>query len=87
MNYVFCTIWVNKGILAITTDKKNHVKKDLKERIWNIFRCHASSGKCDCPAGWTGIYCDTPCPAGTYGQDCQEKCSCENGATCNHISG
>ena len=52
-----------------------------------IYRCHTSSGKCDCPAGWTGIYCDTPCPIGTYGQDCQEKCSCENGATCNHVTG
>ena len=52
-----------------------------------FFRCHASSGKCDCPPGWTGIYCDTPCPAGHYGQDCQEKCICKNGATCNHITG
>ena len=55
--------------------------------MFNIFRCHASSGKCDCPPGWTGIYCDTPCPAGHYGQDCQEKCNCKNGATCNHITG
>ena len=56
---------------------------------WTLFfcRCHASSGKCDCPSGWTGIYCDTPCPVGTYGQDCQEKCTCENGAACDHITG
>ena len=58
----------------------------LKKNII-IYRCHTSSGKCDCPAGWTGIYCDTPCPIGTYGQDCQEKCTCENGATCNHVTG
>ena len=50
-------------------------------------RCHASSGKCDCKPGWTGIFCDTPCPAGRYGQDCQEKCDCKNGATCSHIKG
>ena len=58
-----------------------------KRKIIIIYRCHTSSGKCDCPAGWTGIYCDTPCPIGTYGQDCQEKCTCENGATCNHVTG
>ena len=50
-------------------------------------RCHASSGKCDCKPGWSGIFCDTPCPAGRYGQDCQEKCDCKSGATCNHITG
>lgn len=50
-------------------------------------RCHASSGKCDCKPGWTGIFCDTPCPSGRYGQDCQEKCDCKNGATCSHIKG
>ena len=51
------------------------------------YRCHASSGKCDCTPGWTGIYCDTPCPAGHYGQDCQEKCECKNGAACDHVTG
>ena len=56
-------------------------------KILYSFRCHASSGKCDCKPGWTGIFCDTPCPAGRYGQDCQEKCDCKNGATCSHITG
>ena len=74
-------------------DKKKPVYYYISRQIfWKInvifiYRCHTSSGKCDCPAGWTGIYCDTPCPIGTYGQDCQEKCTCENGATCNHVTG
>ena len=46
--------------------------------------CQPSSGKCDCRPGWRGIYCDTPCPAGTWGQDCARECHCTNNGVCDH---
>lgn len=38
---------------------------------------------------WTflGKQCNIKCPYQTYGQDCKERCSCQNGGSCNHISG
>ncbi|XP_078693611.1 uncharacterized protein LOC144923158 [Branchiostoma floridae x Branchiostoma belcheri] len=41
---------------------------------------------CVCEAGWTGPTCDTPCPAGTFGTNC-EQCRCENGAECSPFNG
>ncbi|KAI8496482.1 Endothelial cell-specific molecule 1 [Branchiostoma belcheri] len=41
---------------------------------------------CVCEAGWTGPTCDTPCPAGTFGTNC-EPCRCENGAECSPFNG
>ncbi|XP_078702333.1 uncharacterized protein LOC144928142 [Branchiostoma floridae x Branchiostoma belcheri] len=41
---------------------------------------------CVCEAGWTGPTCDTPCPAGTFGTNC-EPCRCKNGAECNPFNG
>ena len=51
------------------------------------YRCSPSSGHCICTDGWTGFYCDIPCPKGKYGKDCQEKCTCRNGAACDHRTG
>lgn len=31
--------------------------------------------------------CEHPCPLNTFGPNCVLKCSCENGAECNHITG
>ncbi|CAG0900959.1 unnamed protein product, partial [Cyprideis torosa] len=39
------------------------------------------------PPGWSGLSCDTPCPAGTYGEDCERICSCKNGASCHPVTG
>ena len=29
----------------------------------------------------------TACDAGFFGEDCKERCSCSNGATCDHRTG
>ena len=35
--------------------------------------------------GW--IRCEEPCPAGTHGLGCGNRCRCQNGGTCNPITG
>ena len=59
----------------------------LKPLMSFICRCSPSSGHCICTDGWTGLYCDIPCPKGKYGKECKEKCNCRNGAACDHITG
>ena len=34
-----------------------------------------------------GMVCANPCPAGTFGIDCKDRCDCYNGALCDHVSG
>ena len=34
-----------------------------------------------------GAVCANPCPSGTYGPGCGQKCECYNGAGCDHVSG
>ena len=34
-----------------------------------------------------GQVCANPCPQGTYGVDCKNRCDCYNGALCDHVSG
>ena len=48
-------------------------------RCENGSECDPVSGKCSCPSGWTGTYCDVPCPPGTFGENCQERSSCQEG--------
>ena len=38
-------------------------------------------------AGWRGIYCDTPCPAGRWGPECGLMCQCHNDGVCHHVTG
>ncbi|XP_062566931.1 protein draper-like, partial [Saccostrea cucullata] len=49
-------------------------------------RCDAN-GSCFCSPGWMGDNCSEPCKSGKYGDKCQFECSCENNATCNHVTG
>ncbi|XP_062589101.1 protein draper-like [Saccostrea cucullata] len=49
-------------------------------------RCDAN-GSCLCLPGWLGDSCSKPCESGKYGDKCQFECSCENNATCNHVTG
>lgn len=37
--------------------------------------------------GYHGVSCNVTCPEGTYGEDCSNKCQCNNGAKCSPESG
>lgn len=34
-----------------------------------------------------GVHCDTLCPRGFYGDECQKECDCQNESSCDQISG
>ena len=40
----------------------------------NKAKCDPVSGECSCSSGWQGQHCDRPCPKGTFGQSCLQKC-------------
>ncbi|XP_006895303.1 PREDICTED: LOW QUALITY PROTEIN: N-acetylglucosamine-1-phosphodiester alpha-N-acetylglucosaminidase [Elephantulus edwardii] len=42
---------------------------------------------CSCKAGWTGSNCSEACTNGSFGQDCAQKCQCQNGAACDPVHG
>lgn len=31
--------------------------------------------------------CEDPCPPGKHGSMCEQRCSCQNGGTCHHVTG
>ena len=33
------------------------------------------------------VVCANPCPPGTYGLKCAQRCDCYNGAVCDHVTG
>ncbi|XP_799949.4 uncharacterized protein LOC577267 isoform X3 [Strongylocentrotus purpuratus] len=41
-----------------------------------------SNGVCRCRNGFIGTFCDSTCPGGTYGRNCQERCQCSSTAKC-----
>ena len=49
--------------------------------------CHPISGNCSCTPGYTGPLCELPCQNKTFGEGCQEKCSCPDGYNCDHVTG
>ncbi|XP_076447789.1 uncharacterized protein LOC143284728 [Babylonia areolata] len=58
--------------------------------------CDPVTGHCPqgCQSGWmdnTGLsvhLCDTACPAGLYGVQCNQTCGhCQSGSQCHHVSG
>ena len=58
------------------------LKKDPKETIFsqniNVKNTYFSL---------LGQQCNIKCPYRTYGQGCKERCNCQNGGNCDHISG
>jgi hypothetical protein len=42
---------------------------------------------CTCPIGMTGVYCESYCPDGTWGQDCALQCTCGEQGTCHAMTG
>lgn len=49
--------------------------------------CDHVTGQFVCRAGYIGITCEHPCPAGKYGLHCLKNCTCKNGADCHHETG
>lgn len=49
--------------------------------------CDHVTGEYVCRPGYIGLTCEHPCPVGTYGLNCLEKCTCKNGADCHHVTG
>ena len=45
--------------------------------IWVVFYCNYLQG----------AVCANPCPAGTFGLGCRQKCECYNAASCDHVNG
>ena len=37
--------------------------------------------------GRSTISFKTVCPEETFGDNCQQECQCQNGASCNHVDG
>ncbi|XP_056019827.1 receptor-type tyrosine-protein phosphatase epsilon-like [Ostrea edulis] len=53
-------------------------------------RCDIVHGTClGCTAGWVGEFCNTSCPAGSYGLQCRFTCTghCRDNVSCNHTTG
>ncbi|VDN33421.1 unnamed protein product [Gongylonema pulchrum] len=53
---------------------------------YNENECNPETGECEC-VGFTGEHCDEPCPRGTFGKGCAEKCDCEQEAYCHPTNG
>ena len=43
--------------------------------------------KCLLVSKFQGQVCANPCPPGSYGLECKERCDCYNGALCDHVNG
>jgi hypothetical protein len=44
------------------------------------------TGFTDCMPGYIGDSCQTPCPEGTFGEECGGTCFCDKN-DCDHIKG
>ncbi|XP_059906137.1 scavenger receptor class F member 2-like isoform X1 [Gadus macrocephalus] len=51
-------------------------------------RCSQADGSCACRPGFRGKHCREPCPAGSYGQNCRNKCGhCKGQQPCKVTEG
>ena len=55
---------------------KSHITNEFGENLKILWICI-----------FQGQVCANPCPYGSYGLECKEKCDCYNGAFCDHING
>ncbi|XP_062307353.1 scavenger receptor class F member 2 [Osmerus eperlanus] len=51
-------------------------------------KCNQNDGSCSCSPGYRGKFCREPCPAGSYGQNCRNKCGhCKGQQPCKVTEG
>nr|XP_022286379.1 multiple epidermal growth factor-like domains protein 6 isoform X3 [Crassostrea virginica] len=55
--------------------------------VKNQYESCDDHGTCLCSPGWTGKNCSQACEQGKYGEGCKQKCTCQNNATCDHMTG
>ncbi|CAH1716292.1 unnamed protein product [Chironomus riparius] len=61
----------------------------------NALACDHQSGRCLCRTEhrgsqtikYAGVKCESTCPLGYYGQECQHQCNCKNNSSCDPVSG
>ncbi|XP_071486559.1 receptor-type tyrosine-protein phosphatase F-like [Diadema antillarum] len=49
--------------------------------------CHHVTGKCICQPGFKDDNCETACSGGIFGANCELKCNCAFGVTCDSATG
>lgn len=57
-----------------------NLKKLIKKILCNltaIHTCHHVTGQYECQPGYTGLFCQQPCPVGTWGPKCSQTCACK----------
>jgi hypothetical protein len=53
----------------------------------NSIGCDPVTGTCLCKPEWGGVQCETRCPPGHYGKDCNNVCECQNNSSCDPVTG
>jgi hypothetical protein len=53
----------------------------------NSVGCDPVTGTCLCKPEWGGVQCETRCPPGHYGKDCNNVCECQNNSSCDPVTG
>ncbi|KAM7382860.1 hypothetical protein PAMP_002558 [Pampus punctatissimus] len=54
---------------------------------FNGASCNSVNGRCMCPPGFYGNFCEKVCPLGFYGVSCAEKCRCDDQCPCDPQTG
>ena len=59
-------------VLMLNICRSIYESKPKRMYMYSLCYCTAN----DCPAGFTGKYCDTSCRYPSYGYGCQQRCPC-----------
>lgn len=92
---LFISLTLLLGLLFIGYSQAQEIAKCPENCISDCdkdLRCNAirqSQGRdvVYCKPGFRGHRCDYKCSNETFGQNCRNPCKCENGGTCDYITG